>query len=52
MGSTAISLKNGPVLIDVGNPPVLDVRLGGKLVHGLPAQPGNVLLTRRGLKPA
>jgi len=48
----AISLKNGPVLIDVGNPPVLDVRLGGKLVHGLPAQPGNVLLTRRGLKPA
>ncbi len=47
-----ISLKKGPVLIDVGNPPVLDVRLGGKLVHGLPAQPGNVLLTRRGLKPA
>jgi cytoskeletal protein RodZ len=48
----SISLKKGPVLIDVGNPPVLDVRLGGKLVHGLPAQPGNVLLTRRGLKPA
>jgi cytoskeleton protein RodZ len=48
-----ISLKNGPALIDVGNPPALDVRLGGKLVHGLPTQPGsNVLLTRRGLKPA
>jgi cytoskeletal protein RodZ len=47
-----ISLKNGPVLIDVGNPPALDVRLGGKLAHGLPTQPGNVLLTRRGLKPA
>jgi hypothetical protein len=48
----AISLKKGPVLIDVGNPPALDVRLGGKLVHGLPTQTGNVLLTRRGLKRA
>jgi cytoskeleton protein RodZ len=48
-----INLKKGPVLIDVGNPPALDVRLGGRLVHGLPTQPGsNVLLTRRGLKPA
>jgi len=47
-----ISLKNGPVWLDVGDPPMLDVRLGGKLVHGLPAQAGTVLLTRHGLKPA
>jgi cytoskeleton protein RodZ len=50
--SLPIDLKNGPVWIDVGDPPSLDVRLGGKLVHGLPAQTGNVLLTRRGLEPA
>jgi hypothetical protein len=36
----------------VGNPPALDVRLGGKLAHGLPTQVGNVLLTRRGIRPA
>jgi cytoskeletal protein RodZ len=47
-----VSLKNGPVWIRIGDPPSIDVRLGGKLVHGLPAQVGNVLLTRRGLKPA
>jgi cytoskeletal protein RodZ len=47
-----IDLKNGPVWIDVGDPPSLDVRLGGKLVNGLPQQAGNVLLTRSGLKPA
>jgi cytoskeleton protein RodZ len=47
-----ISLKNGPVWIDIGDPPSLDVRLGGKLVTGLPHQAGNVLLTRSGLKPA
>jgi cytoskeleton protein RodZ len=47
-----INLKNGPVWLDVGDPPMLDVRLGGKLVHGLPAQAGTVLLTRHGLKPA
>jgi len=47
-----INLKNGPVWIDVGDPPNLDVRLGGKLVPGLPSQAGNVMLTRRGLKPA
>ena len=34
------------------DPPSLDVRLGGKLVTGLPKQAGNVLLTRTGLKPA
>jgi cytoskeleton protein RodZ len=47
-----VDLKDGPVWIDVGDPPSLDVRLGGKLVTGLPSQAGNVLLTRTGLKPA
>jgi cytoskeletal protein RodZ len=47
-----VNLKNGPVWIDVGDPPSLDVKLGGKLVGGLPHQAGNVLLTRTGLKPA
>jgi cytoskeleton protein RodZ len=47
-----VNLKNGPVWIDVGDPPSLDVRMGGKLVAGLPQQAGNVLLTRSGLKPA
>jgi cytoskeleton protein RodZ len=47
-----IDLRKGPVWIDMGDPPSLDVRLGGKLVTGLPTQAGNVLLTRRGLKPA
>jgi Helix-turn-helix domain/RodZ C-terminal domain len=47
-----VDLKNGPVWIDVGDPPSLDVRLGGRLVTGLPRQAGNVLLTRSGLKPA
>jgi cytoskeletal protein RodZ len=46
-----IDLKNGPVWLDIGDPPKLDVRLGGKLVHGLPTQAGTVLLTRRGLRP-
>jgi cytoskeleton protein RodZ len=47
-----VNLKNGPVWIDVGDPPSLDVRMGGKLVSGLPQQAGSVLLTRSGLKPA
>jgi cytoskeletal protein RodZ len=47
-----VDLKDGPVWIDVGDPPNLDVRLGGKLVAGLPSQAGNVLLTRSGLKSA
>ena len=47
-----VNLKSGPVWIDVGDPPSLDVRMRGKLVTGLPRQAGNVLLTRRGLKPA
>jgi len=46
-----VSLKKGPVWIRIGDPPSIDVRLGGKLVRGLPTQAGNVLLTRRGLKP-
>jgi len=47
-----VNLKNGPVWIRIGDPPSVDVHLGGKLVHGLPTQVGNVLLTRRGLRPA
>jgi cytoskeleton protein RodZ len=47
-----VSLKSGPVWIRIGDPPSIDVRLGGKLVHGLPTQVGNVLLTRRGIRPA
>jgi cytoskeletal protein RodZ len=47
-----VKLTSGPVWMTVGNPPVLDVRLGGKLAPGLPTQAGNVLLSRRGLKPA
>jgi cytoskeletal protein RodZ len=50
--SLPVNLRNGAVWIRVGNPPSIDVRLGGKLVEGLPAQVGNVMLTRRGLKPA
>jgi cytoskeleton protein RodZ len=47
-----VDLTNGAVWIDIGDPPSLDVRMGGKLVTGLPKQAGNVLLTRSGLKPA
>jgi cytoskeletal protein RodZ len=47
-----VSLKKGPVWIRIGDPPSVDVRLGGKLVRGLPTQVGNVLLTRRGVRPA
>jgi cytoskeleton protein RodZ len=47
-----VDLEHGPVWIRVGDPPSLDIHLGGKLVHGLPTQVGNVLLTRHGLKPA
>ncbi|MFL5943778.1 MAG: helix-turn-helix domain-containing protein [Gaiellaceae bacterium] len=47
-----VSLAKGPVWIRIGDPPHLDVRLGGKLVHGLPTQVGNVLLTRTGVRPA
>jgi cytoskeleton protein RodZ len=46
----AVSLKGGPVWVDIGDPPKVDLRLGGKLVHGLPTQAGTVVLTRRGLK--
>ena len=48
----AVNLQNGPVWIRIGDPPSIDIRLGGKLVHGLPTQVGNVLLTRRGIQPA
>jgi len=47
-----VNLKSGPVWIRIGDPTSIDIRLGGKLVHGLPTQVGNVLLTRRGIRPA
>ena len=47
-----VNLKNGAVWIRIGDPPSIDVHLGGRVVHGLPTQVGNVLLTRRGLRPA
>jgi cytoskeleton protein RodZ len=50
--SLPVSLRNGPVWIRMGDPPSLDLRLGGKLVQGLPSQAGNVLLTKRGLRAA
>ena len=50
--TVSVSLKSGPVWIRIGDPPSIDLRLGGKLVHGLPTQVGNVLLTRRGVRRA
>jgi cytoskeleton protein RodZ len=47
-----VSLKNGSVWIRIGDPSNVQIRLGGKLAPGLPTQVGNVLLTRRGIRPA
>lgn len=47
-----VNLKNGSVWIRIGDPPSIDVHLGGRVVHGLPTQVGNVLLTRSGIQPA
>ena len=47
-----VNLKNGSVWIRIGDPTSIDIRLGGKVVSGLPTQVGNVLLTRSGIKPA
>ena len=47
-----VNLTNGPVWIRFGYAPAVDLRLGGKLVQGLPNGVGNVLLTRRGISPA
>ena len=47
-----VNLAGGPVWIRMGDPPNLDVRLGGRLMQGLPTQVGNVLLTRSGIRPA
>jgi Helix-turn-helix domain/RodZ C-terminal domain len=47
-----VNLQHGRVWIRIGQPSSIEIRLGGKLVHGLPTQVGNVLLTRRGIRPA
>lgn len=47
-----VNLKNRPVWIRIGDPTSIEIKLGGRPVHGLPAQVGNVLLTRRGIQPA
>ncbi|HET7566481.1 MAG TPA: RodZ domain-containing protein [Gaiellaceae bacterium] len=48
-----LPLKLSPkVWLRIGAPWNLDVKIGGKLAAGLPAQPGNVLVTGSGLSPA
>jgi cytoskeletal protein RodZ len=47
-----VRLTSGPVWMTIGNPTALDIRLGGKLLHGLPTQPVNIVLDRRGWKLA
>jgi cytoskeleton protein RodZ len=47
-----VKLTSGPVWMRVGDPPSLDIRLGGKLAHRLPTQPVNVVLSRSGWKLA
>jgi hypothetical protein len=48
-----VRLTSGPVWIRIGSPSTLDIRLGGKLVQGLPTQTViNVLVNRRGVKLA
>ena len=47
-----VNLNRGPVWIRIGDPTSIVVRLGGKALQGLPTQVGNVLLTRRGIRPA
>ena len=47
-----VRLTSGPVWIRIGLPTSLDIRLGTKLVHGLPTQPVSILLDRRGMKLA
>ena len=41
-----------PLWVRMGRPANVDIRLGTQRVNGLPAQPGNVLLTRRGPQAA
>jgi cytoskeletal protein RodZ len=47
-----VTLTSGPVWLRIGSPSSLDIRLGGKVVQGLPAQPVNVVVNRRGWKLA
>jgi cytoskeleton protein RodZ len=47
-----VNLKNGSVWIRIGDPTSIQIRLGGTAVQGLPTQVGNILLTRRGVRPA
>jgi cytoskeleton protein RodZ len=47
-----VRLTSGPVWIRIGLPSNIDIRLGGKVMQGLPNQPVNVLLNRRGWKLA
>jgi cytoskeleton protein RodZ len=48
--SQTVSLASGSLWMNVGDPPNLDVHLGGKVVPGLPSQAGTVVLTRHGLR--
>ena len=48
-----VKLTSGAVWIRIGSPSSLDIRLGGKLAHGIPtANPVNVVVSRSGWKLA
>jgi hypothetical protein len=48
-----VKLTTGPVWIRIGSPSSLDIRLGGKLAHGIPTtNPVNVVVNRSGWKLA
>ena len=47
-----VRLTSGPVWLRIGSPASLDIHLGSKVVQGLPTQPVNVVVNRRGWKLA
>jgi hypothetical protein len=48
-----VKLTSGAVWIRIGSPSSLDIRLGGKVAHGIPtANPVNVVVSRSGWKLA
>lgn len=51
-GKTLPLILSPRVWLRVGAPWNLDVKIGGKLASGLPARPGNVLLSSAGVSPA
>src|SRR5262249_38298441 len=47
-----VTLTSGPVWMRIGDPPSLDIHLGGKVVPGLPTQGGKWVQTRHGIRRA